>query len=302
MTKHVAVLKGGLSSERDVSLATGAAVAEALQSFGKYKISELDVGQDISSILSKVKPDVVFNGLHGTYGEDGCLQGILEYLKIPYTHSGVMASAVAMHKPTAKILFETTGIKCAEGRVLSYGDLLANDPIARPFVIKPVADGSSVGIYIILDGDDIAAKVGDISHDKLLLVEKFISGRELTVAVFDGKPMGVIEIAPKDGWYDYGNKYIAGNTQYIIPAHIPKNIYDMAMEQAAKAHIVLGCRGVTRSDFRYSDVDGELYILELNTHPGMTATSLVPKLAEYNGISFTELCDRLVEIAQNDIL
>lgn len=300
MAKHVVVLKGGLSSEREVSLSSGAAVAKAVAELG-YKLSELDVDYDAPAKLAALKPDIAFNALHGTYGEDGCIQGVLEFLRIPYTHSGVRASAVAMDKPTAKILFESVGIPCAEGKIVTSEEAAKGDPIARPYVLKPVDEGSSVGVVIVKEGDNesLAMKVQNAKFraGQKLLAEKFIEGRELTVGVMDGKALGVIEIRPKQGFYDYKNKYTAGNTEYIPITEekfVPK-----VMEMALKAHEVLGCRGVSRSDFRL-DPKGGLYILETNTHPGMTPTSLVPKLAKNIGMDFAALVDALITSARLD--
>lgn len=299
MAKHVAVLKGGLSSEREVSLSSAKGVSEALRELG-YMVTEIDVGNDVSAQLANVRPDVAFNALHGTYGEDGCIQGVLEFLKIPYTHSGVMASAIAMHKPTAKILFEAAGIKCAPGGVFSRKEVLAGDVIKRPYVIKPLNDGSSVGVLIVMKGDKISARTKNFPKSDELLVEKFIPGRELTVGVLDGKAMGVIEIRPKAGFYDYRNKYTSGMTEYLVPAPVDKKTYNKAMKIAEEAHNIIGCRGVSRTDIRLSEDDGELYVLEINTHPGMTPTSLVPKLAKHKGISFAKLVDHLVKTATLD--
>lgn len=296
---HVAVLKGGLSSEREVSLDTGAAVAQALKSLG-YKVTEIDVGRDVSSALKKAKADVVFNALHGTYGEDGCIQGVLEFMQIPYTHSGVLASAVAMHKPTAKLLFDEVGVKCAAGKVFSRKEVLSDDVMERPYVMKPVNNGSSVGVLVVMEGDKINEETDNFPDTEEILVEKYISGRELSVAVLDGEPLGVVEIRPKKGFYDYRNKYTKGMTDYLVPAPVNKDIYDKAMEISKKSDNVLGCRGVSRADIRYSETDGELYMLEVNTHPGMTSTSLVPKIAAHAGISFEQLVDRLVKTARCD--
>jgi len=297
MTKHVAVLKGGLSAERDVSLSSAEGVSNALRNFG-YKVTEIDVDCNISAKLCELKPDVVFNALHGTYGEDGCIQGVLEFLKIPYTHSGVLSSAVAMDKPMAKILFESVGITCPKGAVYSREEIIERDVMKRPYVVKPAAEGSSVGVVLVCE-DFSGNLAGILSDDDEFLVEEFIDGRELTVGVLDGKPMGAIEINPHQGFYDYENKYTSGMTDYMIPAPVSDGVYKQSLDLAKRAHRILECRGVSRSDFRLSE-DGELYMLELNTHPGMTPTSLVPKLAEHVGVSFEELVDKLVKLAQLD--
>jgi len=228
------------------------------------------------------------------------MQGVLEFLEIPYTHSGVLASAVAMHKPTAKLLFEEVGIKCAYGKVFGRKEVLAGDVMERPYVIKPLNDGSSVGVLIVKEGDEVSESTDNFSTAEALLVEKYIPGRELSVAVLDCEALGAVEIKPKEGFYDYRNKYTKGMTEYLVPAPVDKNVYDKAMEISQKAYKVLGCRGLTRADIRFSEEDGELYMLEVNTHPGMTETSLVPKIAAYAGISFEELVDRLIKSARCD--
>ena len=296
MKKHVAVLLGGLSSEREVSLRSGAAASKALKKLG-YKVSEIDVGRDLAEKLKKIKPDLVFNALHGTYGEDGCVQGLLELLQIPYTHSGVLASAMAMDKPTAKVIFESVGIRCAPGKIMTKKEIISKNPFKPNYVIKPPADGSSVGVIVINKDNKLNPK--DLKNDTYL-VEKFIAGTELSVAVMDGKALGAIEIRPKKGFYDYKNKYTSGMTEYILPAEVSKSIVKQAMDMSEKAHRVLGCRGISRSDIRYNNTkggDGKLYMLELNTHPGMTELSLVPKIANYVGISFEDIIDNLVKSA-----
>lgn len=291
----VTVLYGGLSSEREVSLSSGKAVADACEALG-HAVTLLDVTRDVAQQLSESQPDIVFNALHGTYGEDGCVQGVLEFLQVPYTHSGVRASAVAMHKPLTLELAKTHGVEVAESMVLDASELKDN-VMERPFVVKPVADGSSCGVVIVGGGDSV--KGHDLPEGEVL-VEKFIEGKELTVAVLDGKgSLGVCEIRPKAGFYDYANKYTAGNTDYIIPAEVEDGILAQAQDWAMRMHELLGCRGVSRSDFRLDD-NGQLYFLEINTHPGMTATSLVPKLAQGAGMSFEDVVERLLECATRD--
>jgi D-alanine-D-alanine ligase len=302
MTQHIAVLKGGLSSEREVSLNSGKACADALRSKG-YEVTEVDVGHDIAEVLTKLKPDVAFNALHGTYGEDGCIQGVLEFLRIPYTHSGVTASAVAMDKPLSKRLFETVGIPCAKSIETDGWKLLEGEVMPRPYVIKPLADGSSVDVFIVMDGDPYPPEPLKDKKDEMWMVEQYIPGAELTVGVFGTEALGVIEVRPKEGFYDYRNKYTAGMTEYIIPAPVDEAIRFAVKEYAVKAHRTLGCRGVTRSDFRFDNTeggDGKIYILEINTHPGMTGTSLVPKMAGYAGTTFEDLVERLVKEARLD--
>lgn len=309
MNKHVAVLKGGWSAEREVSLSSGAACAKALRQLG-YKVTEIDVKPDIAEVLAQTKPDVVFNALHGRFGEDGCMQGLLEIMKIPYTHSGVLASSVAMDKPLAKILFAAVGLKVPVGKIVSSEELLKGDPMPRPFVVKPANEGSSVGVYIFTDRDNKTWKDGHgsrvVGHEEISMtndsglmtwmVEEYISGREITAAVLNDKPLGVTEIRPKSGFYDYENKYTDGKTEHLCPAPLSKEEYDSVMQMALVAHRALGCRGLTRSDFRY---DGKnFYILEINTQPGMTSLSLSPEIAAHVGISFNDLVRQLVEAAQ----
>lgn len=292
---HIAVLKGGWSAEREVSLSSGAACAKALRELG-YKVTEIDVQPDIAEVLQKTKPDVVFNALHGRFGEDGCMQGLLEIMKIPYTHSGVLASSVAMDKPLAKVLFAAAGLKVPAGKLVTHEELLKSEPMKRPYVVKPANEGSSVGVYIFQDRDNKNWKDIQDSKDTVWMVEEYISGREITVAVLNDNPLGVTEIRPKSGFYDYENKYTDGKTEHLCPAPLIKDEYDAVMQMALVAHRALGCRGLTRSDFRYDGKD--FYILEINTQPGMTSLSLSPEIAASVGISFNELVQQLVIAAQ----
>jgi len=300
MTKHVAVLKGGWSAEREVSLVSGAAVAGALRQQG-YRVSEIDVTPDIARTLQALKPDVAFNALHGRWGEDGCIQGLLEILDIPYTHSGVAASAAAMDKILAKTLFCTVGIPCAADRTVSPAELFAGDPLARPYVVKPCNEGSSVGVVIVRPGDQLSpGQPGPWRDTESLMVESYLPGRELTVSVMDNKAMTVTELKPRSGFYDYDAKYQEGKTDHIIPAALDPAVSERIMEYAELAHEVLGCRGVTRSDFRLDDGpdgDGIPYILEVNTQPGMTPLSLVPEQAAHGGLTFEQLVKWMVEDA-----
>ncbi len=300
--RHVAVLKGGWSAERDVSLVSGAKCAEALRAEG-YQVSEVDVDDTIATVLTALRPDVVFNALHGRWGEDGCVQGLLELLRIPYTHSGVRASAAAMDKPMAKRLFHDAGIACPQGMVMDRHALGNKHPMAPPYVVKPVTEGSSVGVFIVRQGDNappaqIAADDWAFGED--VLVERYIPGHELTVAVMGDRALAVTEIVSDAKFYDYQAKYAAGGSRHVIPAEVDRQVYQHAMDVALAAHQVLGCRGVSRADFRYDNTiagrDG-LYLLEINTQPGMTPTSLVPEQAAYLGISFGALCRWLVEDA-----
>lgn len=305
MTIHIALLKGGWSAERDVSLASGAACAKALRELG-YRVSEVDVGRDVAEQLLSLKPDAAFNALHGTFGEDGGMQGVLEMLGIPYTHSGVLASSLAMDKPMAKVVFEAAGLRCPKGKTLTREELLKEEPMARPYVIKPAAEGSSVGVHIVLENDNrpIHQLVGDerkqpstLHHPpSTYLVEEYIPGRELTVAVLAGRPLGVTEIRPRSGFYDYENKYTDGKTEHLCPAPLSPRQTDEVMDLARRAHDALGCRGLSRADFRFDEK--EFYLLEVNTQPGMTNLSLSPEIAAYVGISFNELVRMLIEDAR----
>lgn len=305
MSKRVAVLMGGISAEREVSLVTGQDCAAALRGAG-YQVEEIDVGRDVSALIEALTPapDAVFNALHGRWGEDGCIQGILELLQIPYTHSGLLASALAMDKPLAKRLFEAAGLECPEGRLVDSEALVEGDVMPRPYVVKPANEGSSVGVRIIKNGtNQLPVDLNEWPAGTKLMVEKFIAGRELTVSVMGDRPLAVTEIRPRQGFYDYEAKYTENRADHVVPAQIPPEIYDRAMEMALTAHQALGCRGVSRADFRYDDTNGapgKLYLLEINTQPGMTPLSLVPEQAAFLNISFPELCAWLVENAACD--
>jgi len=300
MTKQVAVFMGGWSAERDVSLVSGAACSEALKRAG-YSVTAIDVQRDVSKLMNRLypKPDVVFNALHGRFGEDGCIQGLLDILNIPYTHSGLTASAVAMDKPLAKRLFKDAGIPVADDRIASRDEVLAGNVMKPPYVVKPANEGSSVGIHIVREGDNELPFAHDIwPYGNEVMVEQFIPGREFTVAVMGDRALAVTEIETEREFYDYDAKYAKGGSQHTIPADIDQDLYDECLRLARVAHNTLGCRGVSRADFRY---DGnKLYILEVNTQPGMTPTSLVPEQAEYVGISFEKLVTWMVENAECD--
>ncbi len=299
MSKRVAVLKGGISAEREVSLVSGAAVARALASAG-YVVDEIDVGGDIGALLSRLTPapDAVFNALHGRYGEDGCVQGLLNILRIPYTHSGLLASALAMDKPAAKRVFADAGIPVAEHVIADRAAFLAAEPMARPYVIKPLNEGSSVGVRIVRAGDNWSPTAEGWPFGAAVMVERFIPGRELTVAVMGERPLAVTEITTERGFYDYDAKYAAGGSRHVIPAPLAADVYAEALALARKAHQALGCRGVSRADLRF---DGSrLFMLEVNTQPGMTPTSLAPEQAAFVGISFADLVTWLVEHAEYD--
>ena len=305
MKKRVALLKGGMSPERDVSLVSGEACAQALREEG-YDVVEIDVAHNLWEQLHAVDPDIVFNALHGEWGEDGRVQGVLDLFGAPYTHSGVMASSLAMDKHRSKAVLRDVGINVPNGTLADRRSVALAHPMEPPYVVKPNAQGSSVGVYIIPEGansppSQIAenADMGD-----LVLVEEFIPGRELTVSVLDGKALAVTEIIPAKDWYDYEAKYSDGGSSHVVPADIPKNVEELCKTWALLAHDTLGCRGVTRSDFRFTDINADLsdivnkiVMLELNTQPGMTPTSLVPEQAQYVGISFGQLCRWIVEDA-----
>jgi D-alanine-D-alanine ligase len=305
MTKHVAVLMGGWSAEREVSLNSGTGCAAGLEKAG-YRVTRVDVGRDIADVLAKLKPDVAFNALHGKFGEDGQIQGVLELLRIPYTHSGVLASALAMHKDRAKQVMAAAGVPVAEGKVVNRQQASESHALTPPYVLKPVAEGSSVGILIVKADQKHPPQEltrPDWVHGELLLAEKYIEGRELTCAVIDGKATGVIDIVSTEGWYDYHAKYAQGGSKHILPAELSPSVYQFVQSSTLKAHQALGCRGVSRADFRYDDRpggSGELVCLEVNTQPGMTVTSLVPELAAHAGIAFDELVQWMVEDASLD--
>jgi len=294
MNRSVALLMGGWSPEREVSLASGAECAAALRDRG-YAVAAIDVGRDLAALLRALepRPDLVFNALHGVGGEDGTIQGVLEMLGLPYTHSGVRASALAMHKPTAKEIFRAAGLPTAEGVVARRDELIARDPFPAPFVVKPPDQGSSVGVRIVRAGDNSwRDELAQWSFGDELLVERFVPGRELTVAVMGDRALGVCEIVPRGSFYDYTAKYAAGGSDHLVPAPIPAADYEAALDIALRAHRALGCRGVSRADLRYDDAaepGRRLYLLEINTQPGMTPTSLVPDIARHAGIPFPAL-------------
>jgi D-alanine-D-alanine ligase len=305
MSRSVAVLMGGWSSEREVSLVSGRDCAAALEAQG-YTVRRIDVTRDLDALLAALtpRPDVAFNALHGTGGEDGTIQGVLEFLRIPYTHSGVQASAVAMHKPTAKAVFAAAGLPLAEGRVVSRKELAQGDIYPRPFVVKPAAEGSSIGVRIVRLNDNSWAEEAKSWAYEENIVERFIPGRELTVAVMGERALGVLEIRPNNAtMYDYNAKYAPGGSTHIVPAPIHAQAYAQALDVSLRAHRALGCRGVSRADLRYDDTTGEpgrMILLEINTQPGMTPTSLVPDIAKHAGFGFAELVRWMVENASCD--
>jgi D-alanine-D-alanine ligase len=300
--KRVAVLYGGISAEREVSLSSGAKVVEALREAG-FEVAPIEVGADLGAVLAALdpKPDAVFNALHGRFGEDGVIQGVLDWLGIPYTHSGVRASALAMDKAASRAVFAAAGLPIAKGRVVSIDELAEADPIALPYVIKPLNEGSSVGVEILRGGSNRRHEIASAwAFGAQALVEEFIPGRELTVGVLEDAALTVTEIAAAHDFYDYESKYAAGGSHHILPARIHPLAHAQALDLAIAAHRALGCRGATRADFRYDDSAGEpgrLVLLEVNTQPGLTPTSLLPEQAAHCGIDFPRLCRWMVEHA-----
>ena len=302
---HVAVLLGGVSAEREVSLSSGRQVAPALAAAG-FAVTEVEVGEDLAAVIAALRaarPDVVFNALHGRFGEDGCIQGVLDWLGMPYTHSGVRASALAMDKGAAKALFQAHGLPVAAHRIVSPGELAEGDPLPRPYVVKPVDEGSSVGVTILRAGDNRREEVArSWRFGPRIMAESYIPGREITVAVMGDRPLAVTEIATGHAFYDYDAKYAPGGSRHLLPAPIHADAAAEAMRVALAAHQALGCRGVSRADFRYDDTAGEpgrLVLLEVNTQPGMTPTSLLPEQAAHRGIPFPELCAWMVREARH---
>jgi D-alanine-D-alanine ligase len=303
LAKHVAVLMGGFSSERPVSLSSGNSCADAIEAEG-YRVTRVDVGRDVGRVLGDLRPDVAFNALHGPFGEDGTIQGILEYLEIPYTHSGVLASALAMNKEKAKKIARAAGIPIAESRIMDRFKIGSKHPMKPPYVVKPVNEGSSFGVVIVKEDQSHPPQIissGAWQYGETVMVERYIHGREFTCAVMGDVALGVTEIIPiGHSFYDYDSKYVAGGSKHECPAKISPNIYQKIQTLSLKAHQAIGCRGVSRSDFRYDDrhsENGELIWLEVNTQPGMTPTSLVPEIAAQAGHRFGELLSWMVEDA-----
>ncbi|MBO28424.1 MAG: D-alanine--D-alanine ligase [Rhodobacteraceae bacterium] len=292
----VAVLMGGSSVEREVSLSSGRACAAALRE-GNFEVIELDAGPDLCARLTELSPDVVFNSLHGRWGEDGCVQGLLEWLQIPYTHSGVLASALAMDKQRSKDVYRAVGLPIVESKLCPRDTVRAKHVMPPPYVVKPNAEGSSVGVYLVGDGANSPPQLSDDMPD-MVMVEAFAPGRELTTTVMGDRALAVTDIIT-DGWYDYDAKYKPGGSRHVVPAEIPQEITDLCLDYALRAHRALGCRGVSRTDFRWDESRGAdgLVLLETNTQPGMTDTSLSPEQAKACGISFAELCAWMVEDA-----
>ena len=300
---HVAVLMGGLSPEREVSLSSGRMCADALEGQAA-RVTRVDAGRDLAQVLAELKPDVALNALHGVWGEDGCVQGILETLQIPYTHSGVMASAVAMDKDKSKAVLKAAGIAVPGGGLFDRRDVAARHVIAPPYVVKPNAEGSSVGVYLVREGADRPIKeVGEPgwTYGEQVMVEPFIRGNELAVTVLGEKSgpraLTVTDITPTKGFYDYEAKYAPGGSRHVLPADLPAHVFEAALRISERAHTALGCRGVTRSDFRYDDLNDDLVLLEVKTQPGMTPTSLAPEQAAFTGMAYADLVRWMVEDA-----
>jgi D-alanine-D-alanine ligase len=298
---HVVVLMGGWSKEREVSLTSGAGIAAALRERGWSRVTELDMDHDVAGRLAELKPDVVFNALHGTPGEDGTVQGMMDLMGLKYTHSGLETSVIAIDKELTKMVLVPHGIRMPAGTIVESENIYSRDPLERPYVLKPINEGSSVGVAIVTSdgnyGNPIGRDVPGPWHEfDQLLAEPFIKGRELTVAVLNDEALAVTELKPKAGFYDYAAKYTDGLTQHICPAEVPDDIADAMKDMAARAHRLLGCKGASRSDFRWDDEQGEagLYLLEVNTQPGMTPLSLVPEQAKMRGIAYGELVERLI--------
>lgn len=306
MNRRIVVLVGGMSRERDISLETGNAVSIALDQLG-YDARTLDVGSDLVEKLTKLKGNgevgVVFNALHGRYGEDGCVQGLCELLKIPYTHSGVLSSALAMNKVVSKQLFRKAGIPVPEGDVRSVRDVFTEELRVPPFVVKPIDEGSSLGVLVVKDKSQTILDQPFWKGHKEVLVEEYIPGRELTVAVLDERSLEVLEIKPKQGFYDFESKYTPGRTEYLVPAPLPIGVRKEVLHYAQLAHVTLGCSGVTRADFRYDESrrNEGIKLLEINTQPGLTPTSLVPQIAAYAGLTFNALVDWMVRNARCNV-
>lgn len=302
---RVAVLYGGISAEREVSLSSGQQVIAALCEAG-FEVTPVLVTRDLKALitaLTEPRPDVVFNALHGRYGEDGCIQGILEWLELPYTHSGVRASALAMDKGAAKAAFVAAGLPVPKGRVVPVAELAAADPMPLPYVVKPLSEGSSVGVHILREGSNARVEIArSWRFGPTAMAEEYVPGRELTVGVMGDRPLAVTDITALagGGFYDYEAKYASGGSRHVIPAAVHPAIYARALDVARAAHEALGCRGATRADFRYDDTAGEpgrLVLLEVNTQPGLTPTSLLPEQAAHHGIGFPALCRWMVEQA-----
>lgn len=296
---RIAVVYGGWSPEREVSAVSGKKMVVAARNAG-YNVVAIDARQDITNQISEVEPDIILNALHGIWGEDGCAQGIFETLNIPYSHSGVLASALAMDKRKSKNVFQSIGIDVAKDIAVSRADAVKSHPLQRPYVVKPISNGSSLGVVIVGEDDPIPSDIllsDNWTFGDNLMAEEFVPGRELTVGVLGGEPLAVTEIMPSNHFYDYKAKYEIGGSEHTLPAEVSQSVADRALEVSHNAHEILGCRGVTRADFRYDESNDRLVLLEMNTQPGMTPTSLVPEQAAFRGMSFEDLVVWMIEDA-----
>lgn len=296
-TPTVAVLLGGPSAEREVSLSSGRACAAALREHGGYNVVEVDAGRDLCAILTDLKPDAILNCLHGRWGEDGCVQGLLEWMGVPYSHSGVLSSALAMDKQRSKDVYRSAGLPVVDSLICGKAEVMAQHVMPPPYVVKPNNEGSSVGVYLVNEENNGPPQLDD-AMPEFVMVETYAPGRELTTTVMGDRALTVTDIITT-GWYDYDAKYKEGGSTHVVPADIPQEIFDLCMDYALRAHEALGCRGVSRTDFRWDEARGAagLILLETNTQPGMTATSLSPEQAQACGISFPDLCAWMVEDA-----
>lgn len=299
--KHVVLVGGGMSAEREVSLSSSAGVIKSLVNNG-YKITFVDMGADIATVLINLKPDLVFNCLHGTYGEDGCLPGLLNIMRIPYTHSGLLASAIAFSKLESKAHFVANNILIANSVMVSRKDNMKRDPLPRPYVIKPLTQGSSIGVELVFEGDAFNFADYDFPYGDDIMVEEYINGREMQVAVLNGKALGALEIKLLQGkrFYDYETKYTPGFAEHLLPAPLPENLYEQLLARAEKIYKIIGCRGLARVEFIYNEKRNDFFILEINTHPGMTPMSICPEIALYAGINFDNLVEELLITASCD--
>ncbi|ABV84596.1 D-alanine--D-alanine ligase [Rickettsia massiliae] len=295
--KYIALMAGGMSAEREVSLVSSEGVSKALIELG-YSVTFIDMGADITVRLQEIKPDIVFNCLHGTYGEDGCLPGLLNIMRIPYTHSGMLSSALAFNKIHSRSWFLTNNINMAESIVVNKSDNIKNDPMKRPYVIKPLTQGSSIGVEVIFAEDNFNFADYDFPYGDQVIIEQYIKGRELQVAVLNGKALGVLEIKLlKNRFYDYETKYTEGFADHLCPAPLPANLYEKLLIESEKIYKTMNCKGPARAEFILEEQTNKLYALELNTHPGMTPLSIVPEIAAYAGINFTNLIEEIIKTA-----
>ena len=295
--KHIALVAGGMSAEREVSLVSSGGVSKALIELG-YRVTFVDMGADIAAKLQEIKPDIVFNCLHGAYGEDGCLPGLLNIMRIPYTHSGVLSSALAFDKIHSRSWFLTNNINMAESVIVNKSDNIKNDPMKRPYVIKPLAQGSSIGVEVIFEKDDFNFADYDFPYGDQVIIEQYIKGRELQVVVLNGKALGALEIKLlKNRFYDYETKYTKGFAEHLCPAPLPVNLYEELLIESEKIYKTMNCKGPARAEFILEEQTSKLYALEINTHPGMTPLSIVPEIAAYEGIDFTNLIEEIIKTA-----